>query len=225
MAIKLITTDDGSHSLINTEIDEVYHSHYGAITESKHIYINAGFNYVMEKQSQINILEVGFGTGLNAFLTYLRSKITNIPVLYYALEPFPVPNEIISTLNYPQILAQDETTIFKKLHEAKWDVKTFISKKFIFLKIKEPVESVELPNNFFHLIYFDAFAPDIQAEMWRDEIFKKMSKSSKKDGVLVTYSTKGAVKRNLVKAGYKIEKIPGPPGKREVLRADLIKPT
>ena len=220
MDVQIFITEDGSHSLFRKDLNEGYHSRYGAITESMHIFIEAGFKQVSNEYKEINVLEIGFGTGLNAFLTCLISSETGKKVNYFGIEPFPLQSEIYSMLNYPELLGNAENRkLFLLLHDSEWGRGVKIIEQFNLKKIRKRFEDVDLKQAFFNLIYFDAFAPDIQPELWKKNIFKKIYNTLKDEGVFVTYSAKGSVKRNLQDAGFYIEKIPGPKGKREMIRA------
>ena len=216
MKSKIIRTDDGSNSLYVPELDEHYHSVYGAVQESIHVYINTGFNFC--SINPISILEIGFGTGLNAFLTYLESKKINRIVNYTTIELYPVEDNIVKQLNYPEFINNDEKDFFYHLHDAKWNCKTTINDFFTINKINKDVVLYQ-PNEYFDLIYFDAFAPEKQPELWDVEIFDKLYKHLNNNGILTTYSAKGIVKRALREVGFKVKRLPGPPGKWEMLRA------
>ncbi|MBC8488741.1 MAG: tRNA (5-methylaminomethyl-2-thiouridine)(34)-methyltransferase MnmD [Bacteroidetes bacterium] len=220
MNIQIFNTEDGSHSLFRNDLNEGYHSRYGAITESMHVFIEAGFKQVSNKCKEINVLEIGFGTGLNAFLTCLISSETGKKVNYFGIEPFPIQSEIYSKLNYPELLGNAESRrLFLLLHSTEWGKCVKINEHFKLKKIKKRFEGVDLKQAFFNLIYFDAFAADIQPELWRKNIFNKIYNTLRDQGIFVTYSAKGSVKRNLQDAGFYVEKIPGPKGKREMIRA------
>jgi tRNA U34 5-methylaminomethyl-2-thiouridine-forming methyltransferase MnmC len=212
-------TGDGSHTLFVPGLNEHYHSTFGAVAESRHIFINAGLNFVRQSSSDIKILEIGFGTGLNALLTYIESELNHLNINYNAIELFPLKEEIYSKLNYPEVIDNKiYIEIFRKIHSCDWNTKINISTYFFLTKICASILDYIPDNQYLDLIYFDAFGPDVQPEMWTLEVFKKMADALKPGGVLVTYSTKGTVKRNLKEAGFKIEKLPGPVGKREILR-------
>lgn len=218
--ILLETTADGSHTLFVPELKEHYHSTNGSLQESKQVFIENGLNHVPNCLKEINLLEIGFGTGLNALLTVLESKKQRRKINYVAVEPEPVDMEIIKTLNFPEIIGGTEASgYFRKLHDAGWVYPSFLSDYFIISKIQAKLEDITLRDQQFHLVYFDAFGPDVQPELWTEQIFDQLYKCMKPDGVLVTYSCKGIVKRALKSAGFSIEKLPGPAGKREVLRA------
>ncbi len=218
--IKIIECDDGSHTLFREDLDEHYHSVFGAVSESRHIFINAGYKFLSPKFSEINVLEVGFGTGLNAFLTLLEAEKGQIRINYRGVETIKLSDEIISKLNYPELIhAEDAKDYFNSIHNSSWNKNTAISPYFHLHKIESKIEDSSLPDNYFDLVYFDAFAPDVQAELWTKEIFSKLYKSMKNESVLLTYSCKGDVKRALKSVGFSLEKLPGPKGKREFLRA------
>ena len=211
----LSITKDGSHTLWSKLAKENYHSTFGAVQESKHIFIQAGLNVYINKLDTVNLLEIGFGTGLNALLSFQWSEINKIPVNYFAIEAYPLDMSIIERLNYPEILSVSKQTFFS-LHQKNQN-KT--GSFFSFEMQEVMLETYSPKNNFFDLIYFDAFSPDSQPEMWTEINFIKLYNSLKSGGILVTYSTKGTVKRALKSVGFKIEKLPGPLGKREFLRA------
>ena len=218
--MKLKVTGDGSHTVFIPELNEHYHSHYGAVTESLHVFIGAGYDHIKTGRNQINILEIGFGTGLNAYLTWLSAMKDNVHVHYYAVEPHPLPLEICDNLDFPAFTGSPENIkTFLQLHESPWGEWYPPDDFFALLKIRLTIQQYDPASRFFDLVYFDAFGPEVQPEMWTAEVFNKMYAALKPGGALVTYSTKGQVKRNLNEAGFVIEKLPGPPGKREILRA------
>ena len=216
---EIILTDDGSHSLISNKFGEQYHSSFGAIQESEHIFISGGLKYIGDTDN-INILEIGTGTGLNVLLTFIQKINSNTPIDYDGIEQFPPNEKTIKQLNYPDILEIDRS-VFEQIHSAQNEAVN-LSDSFRFRNFLENVHSVELPENRYNLIYMDAFSPDIQPEMWSVKLFEKLFRSMKRGGVLTTYSCKGVVKRALKSAGFTIEKLPGPPGKREFLRATKV---
>jgi len=214
----IIHTADGSHTLLVQEHNEHYHSTNGAIAESMHVFISAGLEAALPEKSQICILEVGFGTGLNALLTLLH--LTDIPITYTAIEPFPPDPLLIVQLNYPQLLANPEAgALYKSLMSAPENLVTKITEHFNLIKKREQIQQINLESGTFDLVYFDAFAPDIQPELWEVAIFKKIFNALAPGGILVTYSSKGLVKRNLHEAGFLVERLPGPAGKRHITRA------
>ncbi len=215
---KLQITGDGSHTLYSQRVGENYHSSFGAIQESIHIFIDAGLNTVVNRNlKQVNILEVGTGTGLNILLAYLWSEKNNIAVAYHGYEPYPISKEEVLLLNYPKQLTIDEDMFFSIHHKPNRIVN--LSNKFSLLVNEDKIENAKLPPDFYDVVFFDAFSPDAQPEMWCPDIFTNIYRSLKYGGVLTTYSCKGTVKRSLKEAGFIVEKLPGPPGKREFLRA------
>lgn len=217
------TTADGSHTLFVPELNEHYHSTNGALQESELVFIHNGLHNVPDCLKEINVLEVGFGTGLNALLTVLAAKKQRRKINYVAVEPAPVAKEILEKLNYPSIIGGTEAAgYYKKLHESSWTFPAFLSDYFILSKIQARLEDITLRDEQFHLVFFDAFGPEVQPELWTEQIFSQLYKCLKPGGILVTYSCKGTVKRALKAAGFTIEKLPGPAGKREVLRAMKI---
>lgn len=221
--VELEITGDGSHTLYVPEIGEHYHSIYGAIAESRHIFLEAGFMHIYKPGKKIRILEVGFGTGLNALLTFIEAEISGCDVEYSTIELNPLGEDIYSILNFDGLLDHTGShEIFIRLHHSPWNENVHLAAGFSLHKINRSLQDYQPEKETFDLVYFDAFGPDVQPEMWTKEVFDKMAFGLKKDGVLVTYSTKGTVKRNLKNAGFSIEKLPGPKGKREILRAIKI---
>jgi tRNA U34 5-methylaminomethyl-2-thiouridine-forming methyltransferase MnmC len=217
--IELQMTSDGSNTIFVPDLNEHYHSVFGAINESRHIFIEAGLNFISQKIDKIKILEIGFGTGLNALLTYIEAEKKNFFINYSSIELYPLKEDVFSRLNYSeQIQYQDIHDIFLKLHDCAWNQDVFFSDYFSLKKMMTSLEDYIPVNQYLDLIYFDAFGPDVQPEMWTLDVFKKMASCLKNGGILVTYSTKSIVKRNLKEAGFRIEKLPGPVGKREILR-------
>ena len=212
--IKVIITKDGSKSLYLPQLNETYHSKFGAKTESQHVFIKAGYQYV--SKPEIRILEIGFGTGLNVLLTYFAQLIDGKNVYYEALEKFPLPDNIVNEIN--DFEDAEIKKVFKLLHQIPWQQDVALNKNFVLHKNQIDLLDFDT-NKTFDLIYFDAFAPDKQPEMWTRAIFNKMYRFLDTGGVLVTYSAKGSVRRTMQAAGFSVERIPGPPGKREMLRA------
>lgn len=214
--IKIIVTADGSHSLLNEAMNETYHSRHGAVSESLHVFIERGFNFLIDKNhtGSISILEVGFGTGLNTLLTINEVKQRTLTVEYTSLETFPIPEGIWKTLNYP-----DENNLFRTLHTAAWQQWIEIIPGFRLLKLEKSLQMAELKSAAYDLIYFDAFAPNKQPELWELPMLTKVAASIKPGGVFVTYCAKGQLKRDLKSLGLVVESLPGPPGKREMVRA------
>lgn len=209
-------TDDGSHTLFVPEIDECYHSTKGAIQESRHIFIEAGLKQCAK--SEINVLEIGFGTGLNALLTALESDVS---VRYTTIELYPVPIEQALKLNYPELLEDESVVLFEKIHSSPWNEKVQITENFSITKLNADITRTDFDEQF-DVIYFDAFSPEKQPEMWSEEMFRKLYLCASENAVLTTYCAKGAVRRAMKSAGFAVERLPGPPGKREILRARKI---
>jgi tRNA U34 5-methylaminomethyl-2-thiouridine-forming methyltransferase MnmC len=216
-------TADGSHTLFVPHLAEHYHSTNGALQESNHVFIQSGLQHLPNDLTEINLLEVGFGTGLNALLTVLEAKKTRRRINYVAIEPEPVNDQILEKLNYPAVIGGTEANgYYTKLHKAGWIYPAYLSDYFIISKIQAKLEDVCLSDSQFHLIYFDAFCPAVQPELWTEHIFAQLYNCLKQGGILVTYSCKGSVQRAMKTAGFVIEKLPGPIGKREILRAIKI---
>ncbi len=216
--LKIVKCDDGSSTLYRPDLDEHYHSVFGALTESKHIFINAGFDYLSRKKSKIHVFEVGFGTGLNALLTALEAQTRNIEVLYTSLEPIVLNESVIKELQFEAVFSEKEMHVFEKIHQAEWNKEVAVLEKFNLHKLEQEIENFQEQPEVYDLVYFDAFAPGVQPELWTTEIFTEIYGWMKKGSVLVTYSCKGDVKRACKSAGFSIEKLPGPKGKREFLR-------
>lgn len=223
----IIKTADGSHSLFVEELNEHYHSIHGAIQESKHVFIDAGLkpfisgstDWYAKEIAPLAILEIGLGTGLNAMLTYIETQPSDINIHYTAIEAYPVSADLIGQLNYMELLnAQKLQAVYSKIHACEWGIPVALSNQFNIFKIKNTLQEAVLENSY-HLIYFDAFAPGVQPEMWTEEIFAKLYAVVESGGCLVTYCAKGEVKRTLKRVGFTVESLPGPPGKREMVRA------
>ena len=216
---KLIITSDGSHTIYVPELNEHYHSIHGAVQESNFIYINAGFEKCMA--DPVNIFEVGFGTGLNALLTALKSIQGKREVNYTSIEKFPVDETTAGSLNHHIFAGKGGKEISDKINSAQWDKWERITKNFNLLKIKGDITNFKI-NGKYNLIYFDAFSPDKQPEIWTHEVFESIAAVTEKNGIFVTYSAKGQVKRNLRACGFEVNLLPGPPGKRQIIRAVKI---
>jgi len=221
MINKFVLTDDGSSSIYSEDVKEFYHSRFGALQESMHIFINAGLCY--EKLSHlkhISVLEIGFGTGLNAWLTYYKAQELQKKVYYETLELYPLSLEEIDSLNYPSILQyEDGKEIFHALHRSKWNEIQQITDNFILHKRQISTIHATYLSNTFNLVYFDAFSPEVQPDMWTRDMFESIYCSMKNGSILLTYCTKGIVRKTVTAVGFVIEKLPGPIGKREILRA------
>lgn len=219
--MKIITTSDGSHSVFSEKFNADYHSKHGAIQESQHVFINSGLKYYLQNNqpSTLKIFEMGFGTGLNAFLTFLEMQQSKVNVEYTAVEAFPLLEEVYMSLNYAELLnAESNKDDFLKMHQCEWNGFCSISSKFALRKINAQLQMLNRDCNY-HLVFFDAFAHSAQPELWETEIFAQLYNTMEVGGILVTYSAKGQVRRNLQAAGFQVQRIQGPPGKREMLRA------
>ena len=212
---KIYLTEDGSSTLKHSLLGDSYHSTGGALSESQHIYIGAGFDYI--ESNEISVFEMGFGTGLNCALTLQRAAQRNVAVDYHAVELYPIDVEVVDGLNY---FSEDAVmrAMFESLHTARWNDAVQISENFRLTKYHDSLERVK-PNKVFDLIYFDAFAYDTQPELWSREVFEQMAAMTKQGGVLVTYSSKGVVKQALREAGFEVKRLPGACGKHHMLRA------
>ncbi len=217
---QIVHTEDGSSSIFLPELNEHYHSVHGAIQESEHVFIKEGFNLASKKGYQIRILEVGMGAGLNCLLTLRQSLILERQVHYTTIEPFPLAKDEWGMLNYPEKIGGDGISeAFCLLHTCDYGQEVRLSPGFILCKWQQPIEMVSLPYATYDLVYFDAFGPQVQPELWTEQVFKKVSRSVKKGGLLVTFSAKSKVKRVLKDCGFVLEHPKGPPGKREMTRA------
>lgn len=208
-------TADGSHTLFIPEMDEHYHSINGAIQESMHVFIDAGLRQCQKKI--IRILELGFGTGLNAFLSYIESKNRDIRIYYTGLEKYPLPTGLIEKLNYEKLNPQ-ENEIYPEMHRCAWNIPVRITPEFILEKINVDFSDFDFRGTY-DVVYYDAFAPDKQTSVWTQEIFDNLFSCMDSGGILTTYCAKGNVRRMMMQSGFKVERIPGPPGKRQMLRA------
>jgi tRNA U34 5-methylaminomethyl-2-thiouridine-forming methyltransferase MnmC len=220
MKRKIITTADGSNSIFSEEVHQSYHSHFGALQESMHIFIEAGLcSETLSLLETISVLEIGFGTGLNALLTCMEATELQKKIYYETIELFPLTMQEIEQLNYASLLPYPFVKeSFSALHNAEWNTVEQISENFTLHKRHiSAINATYLPNNF-DLVYFDAFSPEAQPELWTKEVFKTIYDSMKKEGILLSYCTKGSVKRTFTGIGFQIEKLPGPKGKREIIR-------
>jgi tRNA U34 5-methylaminomethyl-2-thiouridine-forming methyltransferase MnmC len=217
---KFITTADGSHTLYVPSLDEHYHSVHGAIQESMHVFIRAGLEEILKKQEKdLRIIEIGFGTGLNALLTFLEVSGMEIQVHYTTLEAYPLEEKIFTQLNYESLLPQASGQhVLSQMQLTAWEIPVRLSANFSLLKRCIKLEDF-VPEDTYDLIYFDAFAPEVQPELWTESIFQKLFDCLSPGGMLLTYCAKGQVRRNMMAAGFRAERLPGPPGKRQMLRA------
>lgn len=216
--LEIIITEDGSSSLRRKDLGENYHSSYGAISESQHIFINSALDYysLLNPNKEIRILEIGFGTGLNSLLSLDYSIRNNINIYYQAIEKYPLCEEITSKLNYSKLLNLEEE--FNQIHNSPWEEIISIGERFQIYKKKACGEEIIYKDNYFDIIYFDAFAPQYEENLWSIPVFRSLNNSLIRKGIIITYSCKGDVKRGLKQSGFLIEKLPGPKGKREILR-------
>ncbi len=224
MKRKIITTEDGSSTIHLVAWNEQYHSTHGAIQEANHVYIKTGLHHLQQTFNpvQIHILEIGFGTGLNTFITYLEAEKHNLTVNYHGVEAYPVLPEEIAQLNYiSELKAEHKATIFNEMHQCEWEKEMVLSENFTLTKRQQLFDQITDQEKF-NLIYFDAFGARVQPELWTVSIFQKMYDALQNKSVLVTYAAKGSVRRALQEVGFKVERLPGPPGKREMLRATKI---
>lgn len=217
--IQIITTGDGSHSLLNTALNETYHSVHGARRESLHVFIKNGLEYFIEKNSHetIQIFEVGFGTGLNALLAASFAESEKQKISYTSIEAFPLTNGIVDQLNYAE--SDREKEVFQKLHSALWEQDVSVNDFFTLKKTKTTLQQIQLREKIFDVIFFDAFAPSKQPELWEIPMLEKVCRALRPDGIFTTYCAKGQLKRDLRSLGLLVETLAGPPGKKEMVRA------
>jgi tRNA U34 5-methylaminomethyl-2-thiouridine-forming methyltransferase MnmC len=214
---EIVKTSDGSTTIHLPDWNENYHSTHGAIQESNHVFIDKGLSIM--STPEISILEIGFGTGLNCFLTLLEAEKRKITVNYIGVEAYPVTEEEAIQLNYVSELdVEEKQTVFNQLHQVSWEENHEVLPGFFLEKRKQFFKDIEVSNQF-DLIYFDAFGAEHQPELWSVDIFRIMFEAMKENGVLVTYCAKGSVRRAMQEVGFIIERLDGPPGKREMLRA------
>ena len=221
MKRKIITTSDGSKTIQIEEWNEQYHSIHGAIQEANHVFLKHGLLFYSEMVSEylpISILEIGFGTGLNAFLTLIEAEKLKLNINYTGIEAYPVSSNEIEQLNYIELISEKHSDIFKKMHNVSWEAQHQITSTYRLKKEQKFFKDITAKNEF-NIIYFDAFGARVQPDLWTEDIFKIMFKALKHNGILVTYSAKGSVRRAMQAVGFIVERLPGPPGKREMLRA------
>jgi len=208
--------------LLNTHLQETYHSIHGAIQESQHVFIKNGLQYYVQKNQskELRILEVGLGTGLNALLTALDPLSEEVTKTYISVETDPLDAEIIQTLNYPYLIDnQNAKVVFAGLHAAEWNKAVQVTPNFTIHKIEGSIQKTPLANEVYDVVYFDAFAPGKQPEMWGMDVLSRVTLSIKQGGIIVTYCAKGQLKRDLKSLGFVVESLPGPPGKAQMIRA------
>ncbi len=216
---RLFITADGSHSVATGDGSLTYHSKHGAIQESQHVFIDAALHYKALQTQALWVLEIGFGTGLNAFMTFLEAEKKSLQIAYTTYELFPLPVAQAQELNYPKTLAAAEfQAIFQQMHHCSWEAPHALSPTFQFQKYQQSFLTIEALAQF-DIIYFDVFAPEAQPDLWDEVLLGKMYRALKPGGLMTTYCAKGVVKRRLKAVGFTVESIPGPPGKREMTRA------
>lgn len=217
-SLQILTTKDGSQTLLNSDLNSTYHSRHGALTESEHIFIHKGLEKVLEKGvTKVTLLEMGFGTGLNALLTALQAERQHISIDYHTLELYPVPQSVWMQYQLPPKLAQSRH-LFEKLHQATWNTHAAISPQFTITKHHVSLLDFK-PSTHFNLVYYDAFEPETQPQLWTQDVFERIFSWLQPAAVLATYCCKGYVRRNMLGAGFEVSKESGPPGKREIIVA------
>jgi tRNA U34 5-methylaminomethyl-2-thiouridine-forming methyltransferase MnmC len=217
MKIEYVVTEDGSSSLYLPELDEHYHSSHGALQEARHVFIANGLEGL--KKDTIRVFEMGFGTGLNALLSLDYAIKNQKHIDYQGIEAYPVDHEMVARLNYVELINPDLSRQFGVMHQSEWNERIEIENCFLLKKIHRKIEDYSSEQNYFDIIFFDAFGYQAQIEVWDYAILEKMHDSLVQGGMLVTYSARGQFKRDLKSLGFKIESLPGPPGKREMTRA------
>ena len=218
MKRELLITDDGSSTFFIAEMEVTYRSRRGAMQESMHVFINAGLKPLLHSQQTLRVFEMGFGTGLNALLTFKEAVTAKQAVYYYTAELFPLEKAAYQQLNYTQSEDTLLKEVFEKMHGCDWEADCTLPGNFTFHKTNTAVEDIATAE-IFDLVYYDAFAPRAQPELWTVPIFEKIYQLLSPGGILVTYCSKGDVRRALLAAGFTVEKLQGPRGKREMLRA------
>lgn len=214
---EIITTSDGSVTIYLPELKETYHSKFGAIQEAYHVFIKNGLAHLNGRP--VSVLEMGFGTGLNAFITYLESVKNNQEIHYTGIEAYPVAADEAAKLNYvAQLKAEEYTDVFNTMHSAAWGEEVKINKTFTLLKLQMRFEDID-DEALYDIVYFDAFGYHAQPDLWSATIFRKMYNALKPGGILVTYACRTVIKKAMQEAGFVTGKLPGPPGKREMLTA------
>lgn len=216
MKREIIRTGDGSTTIQIVELGEQYHSIHGAIREAEHVFISNFLN--LRSSNELNIFEMGFGTGLNALLTCLAAHTHQLQVHYTTLEAFPVQDNEIAQLNFSELIKGCENTL-NNLHRAEWEIPVVLGEHFILEKKQVAIQECEFEPEKFDFIFYDAFGPRVQPELWTPEIFSSLFDTLKKGGIFLTYCAKGQVRRDLQEVGFLVTKLPGPPGKREMLMA------
>ena len=218
MKRELILTADGSKTIYIPEMDENYHSTNGALQEAMHVFIQNGIR-TLNPTAEITVFEMGFGTGLNALLTLVDAVNSTRKINYIGIEAYPVELELIKEINYESLVNEQFTESFSSMHSLPWEQKHIIHPNFTFQKIHAKIQNYQTLNSSVDIIFFDAFGPKVQQEVWTIDVLKKMYDMLKPNGILVTYCAMGQMKRDLKSLGFKVEGLPGPPGKREMTRA------
>ncbi len=225
MKREIITTADGSKTIFIPEWNEQYHSKHGALQEARHVFLKTGLAHFVElypSVKEISILEMGFGTGLNALITIEEAKKYTLRINYVGVEAFPITSEEVEGMDYPEVIeGQDAQENYKKLHNTEWEREVAITPEFSLTKRKQAFETIDDISKY-DLIFFDAFGPRVQPELWTEEIFSKMYSALKSNGVMTTYCAQGAARRAMQSVGFTVERLAGPPGKREMLRASKL---
>ena len=224
MKREIIKTADGSATIYLPDWNEHYHSKHGAVQEALHVFIKTGLHHYLDKHAptEISLLEIGFGTGLNALLSFFEAEKNSVKINYTGVEAYPVSTTELELLDYAKLMAQENASAnFQKLHQAPWEERAEISAFFSLQKEKKFFREISAEKEF-DLIYFDAFGPRVQPDLWSEEVFANMHSALRTNGILVTYSAKGSVRRAMQAAGFAVERLPGPPGKREMLRATRV---
>jgi len=220
LMVNLVETGDGSHTLYSGHFNEHYHSVHGAVQESRHVFIEAGLRKACESRNEINLLEIGFGTGLNALLSCIKALQDGLFINYYSIEPYPLPENVWTALNYGRVINFDKAgELYQKICSESWNEQAKIISGFNLTKSLGCFMELDITPGYYHLVYDDAFSPEVQPEMWTVDVFRKLFHGMAPGGILVTYCCKGIVKQALRSAGFRIERLPGPPGKREMIRA------
>ncbi|MCX8524966.1 tRNA (5-methylaminomethyl-2-thiouridine)(34)-methyltransferase MnmD [Chryseobacterium formosus] len=221
MEREIKTTNDGSKTLFISELNENYHSHHGALQEAEHVFIKNGLNLIND--CEINILELGFGTGLNVLVTineYLKTDKNHV-INYFTLEKYPIKESEIENLAYFELFDNPELkNIYQKIHQSDWEKPIEIIKGFNLHKIQcdfFDLKNIDLPK--INLVYYDCFGARVQPDLWEKPLFEMVSDKMNVNGLLTTYSSKGSVRRILEELNFKVEKKQGPPGKREMINA------
>lgn len=218
MKREIIQTADGSTTIYLPEWNEHYHSAHGAVQEAQHVFIQNGL--YQKSDDYLTVLEMGFGTGLNALLTYFASEKRQQYVHYIGVEAFPPTDQEISLMNYSHFSKDLEVeNVYQKLHSVPWNQALSLTEHFVLEKKNTKLQDLQLPNNALDLCFYDAFGPRVQPELWTPEVFELIYSWLTNDGIFVTYCAKGQVKRDLKACGFEVQTLAGPPGKREMIRA------